>query len=229
MLFGIYLGTTIYAWRTLFRYIRDFKEKLDEEGYEIIKKKHTIYEYIGSAIIVSLPVVNLVFPFYFGDVNRTYNEIKVKMINDGLICLKESELNHKEETTTSRDEIMEEVVRLREEVQALRNEKSIQNRIVTTGTNVETLKQKVHNLQKLSHAVYNKEGAFGYLLSDKERNNILRLISKTINDITERIQVDVKNTDKNDDYEKRLYPLMNQKYDSNNQSFDTQRSKTYHK
>jgi MFS superfamily sulfate permease-like transporter len=127
MLFGIYLGTTIYAWRTLFRYVKEFRERLDEEGYELVKKKHSIFEYIFAAIMVSLPVVNLIYPFFFGDVNRTYNEIKLKMIKDGSICLKDSDINYVEAKAQSKDEIMEEVVRLREEVNALRNEKNKQN------------------------------------------------------------------------------------------------------
>ena len=180
------------------------------------------------AILVSLPVVNLIYPFFFGDVNRTYNEIKLKMIEEGSICLKESELNNLEEMPKTKEEIMEEVVRLREEVNALRNERK-QDRVVTANMDIETLRKKALNLQKLAHAVANKEGAFGVLLNDEERKDILRKISKIINEMVRRAQEAVKDTDiEENNFEERLYPLMNQTFTSNDEQYFPEQ-KTYRK
>ena len=85
MLLGIYLGTTIYAWRTMLKYVKEFNQRLDEDGYEVTGKYTLLLEKLILAFVMTCPVINLSCPLLFSNIDYTYDYYKKIVIDKGLV------------------------------------------------------------------------------------------------------------------------------------------------
>ena len=89
MLLAAYLGTTAFVWYDTLKSMHDNKKRLVKEGYKIEKKRGGT---LGNVIVwtiflgmLSIPVVNLLFPFSNRDKERSYDEYKNMMLEAGHI------------------------------------------------------------------------------------------------------------------------------------------------
>lgn len=93
MLFGIYLGTTIYVWRSMLKFVKVFKERLEKDGYEMIRVKNSPLEILLYSGLLCAPVLNLFFSYFFVNTDKRYEEIKNIFIKKGALRKIESNLD----------------------------------------------------------------------------------------------------------------------------------------
>jgi hypothetical protein len=103
MFLGLNLLTAAGCWAWLFVKAKEFKEKVEKEGYSVRPKKRTLLQVILKLLpyiaVTLIPVLNAIFlvSFCFNDDDEMYKEVKQKMIKEGTLYKKEDNLE-KEET-----------------------------------------------------------------------------------------------------------------------------------
>ncbi len=88
MLLGIYLGTTAFAWYSVFRFKKIMNQRLNDDGYKTVKKEIELKDIIigiFTGIALCVPVLNLSFPFALTTKNEDYIAFKNKGLNEGTI------------------------------------------------------------------------------------------------------------------------------------------------
>lgn len=216
MLLGLYIGTTIYVWRTMIKYADEFMKRLNDEGLELIKKETSLLTKILIIIALSFPVLNLVFAYLFGDINKSYEKTKNTIIENGGIKVKE---NVNIETMDSVEYIksLDKSHEISDDIyldQIYDGEEDIYN-------TPDELKQAINKANEMINS-----GKYGNKISQKELIKILKKVSKSVR------KLEVKNKKNNIKLtnqlsEPQLYPLMEQHYDGSSDNYSYKKANRY--
>ena len=89
MLIILYIGSTVLVWISTFKYMYDNNKRLKKEGYIFTSKrrfrKGDIIIGLLFAILLSIPVANLIIPLSSRDKERAYDEYKNMLLESGAI------------------------------------------------------------------------------------------------------------------------------------------------
>ena len=90
MLLNVYLGSTAISWASVILFAVASGKRLEREGYKEIKTKKSLAEkildYIVTAIRLSIPVINIIYPLTIIFASDVYYEnFKAKLLSEGKI------------------------------------------------------------------------------------------------------------------------------------------------
>ena len=96
MLLVLYIGSTAFVWISTIKYMHDNKKRLKDEGYKFTSRNHfgigDIFIFGIVAILMSIPVANLIIPLSSHDKERSYDEYKNYLLDAGAIEEKDEEI-----------------------------------------------------------------------------------------------------------------------------------------
>ncbi len=100
MLFGIYIGSTIYVLRDVIKHTKEYRKKLEDEGYRFVDYEMTpldILKGIFATALAFCPVVNLLYSFSLGSDNA-YMYYKNRLLKDKKIVATNNVVESRVET-----------------------------------------------------------------------------------------------------------------------------------